>query len=102
MDSLLKGEGYTSHRYAVQCGTLYIGHIPCSCSQVYIAETKPRLEARLREHQDACKRGMTEKCCGGACVGEPSPHQLGGDIGAGQGQGTTARKCFNWNRGLED
>jgi len=68
----------------------------------YIAETKPRLEARMRERQDACKRGMTEKCCVGAGAGEPSPHQLGGDISAGQGQGTTAWKCFNQNRGLED
>ena len=40
-------------------------HIPCSCSQVYIRETKwrleTRLEMRLKEHQDACEKGMTEK-----------------------------------------
>ena len=35
--------------------------IPCSCGQVYIGETKRRLETRLKEHQDACKRGMMEK-----------------------------------------
>ena len=26
-----------------------------------IGETKQRLETRLREHQDACERGITEK-----------------------------------------
>jgi len=38
-------------------------HIPYSCGQVYIGETKWRLEARLlvREHRDACERGMMEK-----------------------------------------
>ena len=35
--------------------------IPCSCGQVYIRETKWRLETRLKEHQDACERGMMEK-----------------------------------------
>ena len=35
--------------------------IPCSCSQVYIGETKRRLETRLKEHWDACERGMMEK-----------------------------------------
>ena len=28
-----------------------VHRIPCSCGQVYIGETKPRLETRLREHQ---------------------------------------------------
>ena len=32
--------------------------IPCSCAQVYIRETKRRLETRLKEHRDACERGM--------------------------------------------
>ena len=35
--------------------------IPRSCGQVYIGETKRRLETRLKEHRDACKRGMIEK-----------------------------------------
>ena len=35
--------------------------IPCSCGQVYIGETKRRLETRLMEHRDACERGMMEK-----------------------------------------
>ena len=35
--------------------------IPCSCGQVYIGETKRRLETRLKEHRDACERGMMEK-----------------------------------------
>ena len=35
--------------------------IPCSCSQVYIRETRQRLETRLKEHRDACERGVMEK-----------------------------------------
>ena len=35
--------------------------IPCSCGQVYTGETKRRLETRLKEHRDACERGMMEK-----------------------------------------
>ena len=35
--------------------------IPGSCGQVYIWETKRRLETRLKEHRDACERGMMEK-----------------------------------------
>ena len=35
--------------------------IPCSCGQVYIGETKRRLETRLKEHRDACERGMMER-----------------------------------------
>ncbi len=31
--------------------------IPCSCGKVYIGETTRRLEQRVKEHQDACKRG---------------------------------------------
>ena len=31
--------------------------IPCSCGQVYIRETKRRLETRLKEHRDACEKG---------------------------------------------
>ena len=38
-----------------------VHHIPCSCGQVYIGETRQRLETRLKEHRDACERGMTEK-----------------------------------------
>ena len=35
--------------------------IPCSCGKAYIGETTRRLEARMKEHQDACCRGMLEK-----------------------------------------
>ena len=38
-----------------------IYRIPCSCGQVYIGETRQRLETRLKEHSDACERGMIEK-----------------------------------------
>ncbi len=31
--------------------------IPCSCGKIYIGETTRRLEQRVKEHQDACKRG---------------------------------------------
>ena len=35
--------------------------IPRSCGQVYIGETKRRLETRLKEHRDTCERGLMEK-----------------------------------------
>ena len=35
--------------------------IPCSCGQVYIRETRRRLEMRLKENRDACERGMMVK-----------------------------------------
>ena len=35
--------------------------IPCSCGKTYIGETTRRLETRMKEHQDACCRGMLEK-----------------------------------------
>ena len=40
---------------------LPLGTSPCSCGQVYIRETRQRLEMRLKEHQIACERGMMEK-----------------------------------------
>ena len=30
--------------------------IPCSCGKVYIGETTRRLEQRISEHQDACRK----------------------------------------------
>ena len=39
-----------------------VHQIPCSgCSKVYTGETIRRLETRLKEHQEALRRGMTEK-----------------------------------------
>ena len=35
--------------------------IPCSSGQVYIGETKRRLETKRKEHRDASERGMMEK-----------------------------------------
>ena len=35
--------------------------IPCSCGKVYIGETRRRLETKLREHQEACRKGILEK-----------------------------------------
>ena len=35
--------------------------IPGNCGQVYGGETRQRLEMRLKEHWDACVRGMMEK-----------------------------------------
>ncbi len=43
--------------------------IRCSCGKVYIGETTRRLEQRVKEHQDACKRG-DEK----VSVAAASPH----------------------------
>ena len=33
----------------------------CNCGQVCVGETIRRLETRMKEHQDACERGMLEK-----------------------------------------
>ena len=32
----------------------------CSCGNSYIGETRRRLETRLREHQEACRKGTLE------------------------------------------
>ena len=46
-------------RLGKQSNVVY--RIPCSCSKVYIGETKWTLEARVKEHGDACNRGMMER-----------------------------------------
>ena len=35
--------------------------IPCSCGQVYIGDTRRRLETRQKENRDVCERGMMVK-----------------------------------------
>ena len=35
--------------------------VPCSCGKAYIGETTRRLETRLREHKDACRKQLTDK-----------------------------------------
>ena len=63
--------------------------IPCSCGQVYIGETKRRLETRLKEHRDACEEGNDgEVSCSGTCVGESPSDRLGGDHSTGPRQRT--------------
>jgi len=62
--------------------------IPCSCGQVYIGETKRRLKTRLKEHRDACERGMMEKSAVAERVGAPPPNPLGGDHRTGPWQRT--------------
>jgi predicted GIY-YIG superfamily endonuclease len=42
-----------------QSGVVY--KIPCSCGKFYIGETKRRLETRMKEHIDACKKCSMEK-----------------------------------------
>ena len=43
--------------------TAFQGCVPGSLQlrQVYIGETVRRLETRMKEHQDACRRGMVER-----------------------------------------
>ena len=91
--------------------------IPCSCSQVYTGETKWRLETRLKEHQDACEREMTEK----SAVAEhardnhcPINWEETSVLDTARGQGevllnealhiqmTTAEEHFSRDRGLEN
>ena len=55
--------------------------ISCSCGQVYIGETRWRLETRLKEHRDACKRGMMEESAVAEHVWEN--HHPGEDHSAG-------------------
>ena len=38
-----------------------VDRISCSCGKTYIGETKSRDETRLKEHWDACQRGMLER-----------------------------------------
>ena len=40
-------------------GVVY--QVPCSCGKVYIGETIRRLETRIKEHKDACRKGETNK-----------------------------------------
>ena len=66
--------------------------IPCNCGQVYIGETRCRLEMRLKEHRDACERGMIEKSAAveHAWENESPLDPPGGDHSAGQRQKTGA------------
>ena len=40
-------------------GVVY--QVPCSSGKVYIGETIRRLETRIKEHKDACRKGETNK-----------------------------------------
>ena len=58
--------GFSSQRSTLGC--LLLGKqsnvvycIPCNCAQVYIREARWRLETRLKQHRDACNKGMMEK-----------------------------------------
>ena len=35
--------------------------LSCSCGKAYIGETIRRLETRIKENEDVCKKGLTEK-----------------------------------------
>ena len=59
--------------------------IPCSCGQVYIGETKRRLETRLPRCLWEGDDG--EVSCSGTCMGAPPPDPLG-DHHTGQWQRT--------------
>ena len=44
---------------SMQSNVVY--QIPCSCGRVYVGETVRRLETRMKEHLEACKRGECSK-----------------------------------------
>ena len=39
----------------------FVYQIPCSCRKTYIGEMTRRLETRMKEHQEACRREMLER-----------------------------------------
>ena len=41
--------------------SIVVYQVPCSCGQSYIGKTIRQLESRLKEHKDACNRGLLEK-----------------------------------------
>ena len=55
--------------------------ILCSYGKSYIDETRTRLETRLREHQEACRKRTLEKSAysSGACMERSPHHQVGGN-----------------------
>lgn len=36
-------------------------HIPCTFGKISIGETVQKLETKVKEHQDACEKGVTER-----------------------------------------
>ena len=90
--------------------------ILCSCRQTYIGGTKQRLETRLREHQDACERGMMEKSGVVEHTWEnhhPIVWEKASMLDRARGQGelllkealhfqmTPVKECFNLEKGLD-
>ena len=51
----------------------YVHCIPCSYAQIYIRETKRRLETRLKEHRTLREWDDAQVGCSRACVGELRP-----------------------------
>ena len=51
----------SSGKLSVEQESSVVYKVPCTCGSYYIGETVRRLETRLREHKDACKRRETEK-----------------------------------------
>ena len=43
--------------------------VPCSCGKVYIGETIRRLETRIKEHEEACKKWLPKVSYCQACMG---------------------------------
>ena len=108
---------FTKAKYTLPLGkqSNVVYRFPCSCSQVYIRETKRRLETRLKEYWDACERGMMEKSALAEHAWE-NYHPIDWeettvlDHGRGQDllvkealhiQMTPSEECFNWDGGLE-
>lgn len=58
MWSMLTKVNYT---LPVQSHNIYMYQIPCSYGKSYIGEMARTLETRMKEHKDACRKGIFER-----------------------------------------
>ena len=60
-EHLCRTAGRNSVDHCSCVSTMKASQIPCMCGKVYIGETVHRLDTRVNEHLEACKRGETSK-----------------------------------------